>query len=43
MFIKDLVAPWCDFDEPIAFAKLVSDSRMLQAGDLFLAIPGSSG
>lgn len=40
MFIKDLVASWFDFDESLEFKKIVSDSRMLQVGDLFLAIPG---
>ncbi|GLP97504.1 UDP-N-acetylmuramoyl-L-alanyl-D-glutamate--2,6-diaminopimelate ligase [Paraferrimonas sedimenticola] len=40
MYIRDLLAPWFHYSGPEQFAHLRLDSREIQQGDLFVAIPG---
>ncbi|MGS0680021.1 UDP-N-acetylmuramoyl-L-alanyl-D-glutamate--2,6-diaminopimelate ligase [Shewanella sp. 125m-7] len=40
MLIRDLLAPWFHYSGAESFQELILDSRAVQHGDLFVAIPG---
>ncbi|GIU46559.1 UDP-N-acetylmuramyl-tripeptide synthetase [Shewanella sairae] len=40
MLLRDLLAPWFHYSGAESFQALTLDSRAVQAGDLFVAIPG---